>query len=239
MINFKVQGVDYRCVHDWDDMQLWKAIELSNVCKECPEVLKNIYQGDTRELTPDDEIKTIPLFAGKVMKCLTDVPQEVIDRIMPEDRMEFFQTYLNKFVIGVMYQPLDYEPTMLKSFELEGETYYIPQDRNILGNLRPMPNETAITFAESADLRIFAKKMEKSEIEVMPNVISIICRLKDEPYDEQTSLDRAHKFERLPMPIVWEVFFYLNECQRTLNSIMETFSKVLESKVKKQQLTAV
>ena len=70
----------------------------------------------------------------------------------------------------------------------------------------------------------------------MANIIAILCRPKDEQYDEAKSLKRAETMSELSMDIVWEIFFYLSSAYNTLGDTLLTYLKELESTKQKQPL---
>ena len=76
-----------------------------------------------------------------------------------------------------------------------------------MGVEKPFFDRTAIEFTECADLELFSKSFAGGKFEVAPNIISIICRPKQEKYNAAVCLLRADGFSELTMDTVWEVFF--------------------------------
>ena len=239
MINISINDKQYKIPESWDEIDLAKGIELTKVCYNCPDKLKEIYKGTEIEPTDTDYKKTFPLFYGEVLACLTGLSSEDIGKILWQERTAVYSRYLAPFAVGVMFQPVDYEAKNIESFKHDGETYYLPKSREVLGSERMMAFESALTFTEAADLEIYFSKMQKGKIEGMANIISILCRPEGEEYNEEKSLARAEGFMTLPMTVVWEVFFFLTECIEAIEPYMETYSHHLEQKLRKQQSAVV
>ena len=192
MLHITIDGTDYTAFDSWKSMPLSKAVELSLLCtKEMPVGLSELYsvisksKGDdakkeiseqSNKTSDEDYIKNFPAFYGKVMKCLTDIPQDVIDKTSPGSRIEFYNVHLFKFVFGILHYPTDIENTGIESFVHNKITYHLPKSKTVLGEVRPMADRTAIEFAEAADLELFSKQLEGGRFERAANIISILCR---------------------------------------------------------------
>lgn len=240
MINVKINNTMYRFPEHWGEVSLGQACELADLIeKEMPEELKLYFRTmhamkpeqfedhnrDVRkalaiqevEWTEEHHFKIFPTFYGKVIKILSNVPQEIIDFINPVSRNVFYNQHLKQFVWGVMYQPYDFAPKGIKSFVVDKVTYHFPADADILGVQRPMGKNTkAVEFTEASDLLTFAGEAMGGKARSMANVIAILCRPmlegKPEVYDEAVALERAKRFkEVLMMDVAWEVFFCITE----------------------------
>ena len=212
----------FHMVDSWDDFTLEKGIELSTICKQIPPKLKELYdlkaekQTDKvkelynhkfNKLTDRELIKTFPMFYGKVLRCLSDMPQRTVNKCLWEFRHAVYTEYLEKYVIGVMYAPYDIELKDVESFEHKGVKYYLPKSRLKMGQNVPMADAQVLEFTEAADLQLFSKDTEAGQLTYAANIISILARPKGEEYDEEVSLKRAEEFMQLPMRTVLNVFF--------------------------------
>lgn len=260
MYILKVNKTEYKSIERWDEMKLQVGIDLAILCyKDMPVRMKDYWDtmstldGTERDeetkkkmlefetsITEEERFKTFPEFYGKVLKLLSDIPQEVINFIDPISRMQFFHEYLKQFCWGVLYCPYDLKSEPIQYFDVEGIRYFIPEDSNILGTVRPMgKGTTAIEFAESADLLSFSSELSGGNVAAMANVISILCRpINDkgdiEKYDEKKSLEAAEIFKKyLNMKTVWEVFFCLREQLLLLHQY--TTISFLQDQVEKQR----
>ena len=254
MIPIAINGLEYRCASAWEDLPLSKAILISKLIhNEMPVHFKKLYalylkggQAESdieieklaKEITDEEFIKTFPVFYGKCLSLLSDIPDEVIAKISGASRSNFYNQYLYKFVFGLLHIPIDCERKFIKSFTWQGVEYYLPESKKYPGEDRPMFDRTAIEFAESADLELFSKELEGGKFERAANIIAILCRPKGEPYNESICLMRAEYFAELPMNIVWEVFFCFT--QQLILSQQSIAISLLEQAQKaiKQELAA-
>ena len=134
------------------------------------------------------------------------------------------------------------------------QEFWLPEYDQVVDEKRPMALSTAIEFTESADLQIFSKGLAGGKYERAANIVSILCRPKMkakeaielakkhdieytpkgdivvEPYIEEICLERAKKFKKLPMNIVWEVFFCL--IQHSILCAQNIQVSLLEEQVK-------
>ena len=251
MINITIDNNPYKVVEQWSEMTLLKAIELSLIVNSMPPRLKAVYdlmsQGGedldkniaewSASITDEEFLKLFPLFYGKVIECLTDIPADVIEHVNRSERDVFYKNYCEKFVFGLLYFPVDYQYKSPASFTHNDIEYFLPETKNIMGVEKPFFDRTAIEFTESADLEIYSKQLEAGKWEVAANIISILCRplvrldveykMELEKYNEETCLQRAEEFKSLTMDIVFEVFFCLAKhihlsTQRTVISSLES-----------------
>lgn len=231
MLILKFWEKEWRFCNEWQDLTIRQAARLQDVVSVLPsnfiEILRLTFFSDKDDANVKDKItelqngisleenlKTIPKIYGDIINVLTDIDRATIDKILPDDRVYLVNTYLLKFVIGVIFTPIDFAANQnKKQFTFKGETYNIPQSEyyKISGNVveKPLPNTTAIEFTEAADLSIAAEKMKSGKIKSLPNIIAILCKKDNEVYNETVSLKRAELFEDLDMQTAFEVFFCL------------------------------
>lgn len=231
MLILKFWEKEWRFCDKWQDLTIRQAARLQDVVSVLPsnfiEILRLTLFSDKDDVSVKDKItelqngitleenlKVIPQIYGDIINVLTDIDRMTIDKILPGDRVYLVNNYLLKFVVGVIFTPIDFiAHKNKKQFTFKGETYNIPQSEyfKISGNVveKPLPNTTAIEFTEAADLSIAAEKMKGGKIKSLPNIISILCRKDNEVYNETVSLKRAEMFEDLDMQTAFEVFFCL------------------------------
>ena len=109
----------------------------------------------------------------------------------------------------------EYEPTGIKSFELEGETYYFPSD-----SLR---KNTYGDFIEATQLDMTIENMQNGRYDVLPEQMAILCRKIDEEYDEEEIPKKTEKFKQLTMDIVYEFAFFLTIQSKRLLTISNMY----------------
>ena len=95
----------------------------------------------------------------------------------------------------------EYKPKGLKSFDLDGETYYFPSEF--------LRRETYGDFIESTQLDMYISDMENGKYDVLPEQMAILCRRIGEEYDEDVIPEKAEKFKELTMDVIWEFSFFL------------------------------
>jgi hypothetical protein len=245
MINIKIDKT-YSLPEYWSEITCKTAGELFAI--PIPKALKDNYDYLTKVtktepiITDIDLKKHIPEYFGKVISLLGNVPENIIAKTNRQDRYAIYNEYLEKFVIGVHYEPFDYKVQNLKSFEVDGETLYFPEPKEKLGRIIPM-DITTWEFTESVDLEIFCGQFAEGKYYVAPNIASILCRPKGEEYDEETCLERAKKMQDLPMDVVWEVFFCLLELlnlheKHALKYLIQTLTQEQNRSLKKQAYKA-
>lgn len=232
-----IGGTEYKAIETWEEMPLSTAIQVHQVIDDMPSMLRELYDHSTKKdpdqkltdelyakITDEDMIKLFPLFYGEIMCTLSTIPRSVMEGMMYDWRTSGYKKYCEGLVMGIMFG--DYsEIKNIKSFEWESDTYYLPTSGHFLGgNVDltkvsdqdistdvPMQNEQTIVFVEIADLEIYSERLKGGKYEVAANIVSIMCRPEGEEYNEKKSLERAEKFKELPMSIVWEVFFCIQQ----------------------------
>lgn len=252
-----VNQVTYRLKEAWHEITINQSIEIMKVINKMPERLREYYdlilKKQTKEVkakiekwndsvTVEERKKTFPAFYGRMLFKLSSVPQKVVDRIDWQGRTNIYHFKIGEgiscesVVIGLLSFPFDYKVQGIKSFKLNGETLLLPSTKTVLGKDKPMADEQAIVFTESADLEIFSEKLASGIYEYATNIVSILCRPKGEEYDEDKSLKRAEKMGKLSMDIFWEVFFCIIKRSILLNRDMITCLLDRELRTKRQLL---
>ena len=252
-----INNVSYQLKQGWHEITINEAIEIMKVINKMPERLREYYdlilkkqtkQVKTKiakwneDVTLEERVKIFPTFYGKMLYKLSNVPQKVIDRVDWQSRTNIYNFKIGEgiscesVVIGLLSFPFDYKVKNSESFKFKGETLLLPVTKSILGEQKPMADEQAIVFTESADLEIFANKLSGGVYERATNIISILCRPKGEEYDEEKSLKRAEDMGKLTMDVFWEVFFCIIKQSHILKRDMLICLLGQELKTKKQYL---
>lgn len=243
MLKIEVNGKQYDCIENWEEMSIGQAIDLLPVLYSLPESMQKIYSyafdkdGAKKQaevvITDEELIKELPKVYGDIIEKLTNIPRNVIDYITPESRTSFYNEYLLPFVLGLLVTPYNYKEQQLTHFDFEGEKYIFPMyEKDVNGDVRPASNITAIEFTESADLQLAATKIEQGKFNYATHVIAILCRPQGEAYNEKTMLERSEKFKELPMSIFWEVFFCLTQFSSILKSIYPILQVAAKGQIK-------
>jgi len=214
---YKISGINSikgELTPDWSEITLDKAIELKKyIDTECPEVLTNYYEELTKdekyeiELSEKERIKTLPKFYGGVLSILSDIPEKVVNKILWEQRTHLFNTYLNYFVIHLIYTDNTLKPYPKNHFTHNSTAYYLPKAEEALGTMIEAYETTMVEFAEASDVQVAMGDVIGGNIEGLKTMIAIYCRPKGEKYNEQKALERAKEFGDLTMDIALGVFF--------------------------------
>jgi hypothetical protein len=220
MVEIQVNRKKYKGVSSWEEMPCSLAAKLYAV--PMPEKLKACYQvsldkesgkkteEDVNKLletvTVEDTIKIWAEYYGEIISIWFDCD---VSKLNSDRRTHIFNQHCLNLILGLHWTPT--QTWIDKEFiELGEEKLYFPASKNVLGQNVPMAYETAITFAESADLQLNIDKFKGGQYEIAPNLVSILCRPKGEEYDEDMSLHRAEKLKDVKMDVAWQVFFCAN-----------------------------
>lgn len=225
MIQVTINDQPYLVCSDWKDLTIGKASELHKI--RMPETLRNCYtvavqaaqmpEKDAeirldeaeRQITIEDQHKHFPRYFSEVIACLSDIPETVLRQTDVNSIKALYNTYLQQFVEGVHFIP-NFQTKDIKSFEFEGETFFLPVSKKVFGVDVPMVDISALEFTESADLMVYLARIEQDkDVTMIANLVSILCRPEGEKYVEEISLQRAEMFKNLTMDVVWNVFFSL------------------------------
>tara|TARA_R110000772_G_scaffold265264_1_gene386576 strand:- start:138 stop:824 length:687 start_codon:yes stop_codon:yes gene_type:complete len=128
---------------------------------------------------------------------------------------------VNKVIEAVGILTEEYKPKGIKSFDLDGETYYFPSEA--------LRKNTYGDFIESTQLDMTIENTKNGRFDVLPEQMAILCRRIDEDYDEEDIPDKTKIFKKLTMDIVYEFAFFLTIQSRKL---LKTSNMYLEKKEK-------
>jgi hypothetical protein len=244
VVNVDINQKKYKVIESWSEMTIDQAVEIYKACDAIPDKLNDIYKAltdkealatATAEADDADCVKHFPKFYGKIITLVSDIPEDIVDRISWSERTAFFNQYVEKFVIGLLYHPYDFKAKGIKSFAHEEQVYFLPETKTVINDQRTFADATAIEFAESADLELHSRSMAGGKFEVAANIISILCRPEGEVYNEDVSLKRAESFRSLSMSVFYEVFFCLDLRLKNFRNASTTYLVESVSKAKPNQ----
>jgi hypothetical protein len=216
MLRIETNDKSYEVCREWEDISLSKMIDLNRLISSYPNRLKDLYKGEDVELE-EEYFEDFDNFRIKVVSLLSNIPQSVIEKTEKAELIALYNVLLSRFVAGCITFP-DYRIEGISEFMHKGETYYLPEcETDITGNPMPGVNISALEFTETTDLVNAGNEIENGQFGFAANVISILCRKKNEAYNEQACKERAKEFQDLGMNIVLEVFFCLDQCTTILS----------------------
>lgn len=207
----------------YSEIVLSQAIELAKL--DIPENLTELISGEIQEkdLTIEDLNKHFPEYFRKVFTVLTTEDLEYFKAIHPAEINRVFFSNVLAFWSKVMFDNFENDVTGIVSFDFKDEQYFLPTYKSIFGNEIPMYNSTFGQWTDSLDLtNLLAKQLQGGIIEVLPNLISVLCLRFGESYEEEKMLDRAKIFEEIPYDIAREVFFCITRVFRGSETYMLT-----------------
>lgn len=228
MIKITINGKKYKGVYSWNDLTLSRFCDLAAI--PIPEGYKQFIIADGK-FTPDNQksvdeyIEAVtaitedqlnvqfPEYYRKVIYCLSNIPQSIqLPDNLTHDLYEF---YFKPFVVSILYHtPLihfygelkQYEPNVIRSFNIGLQKFYLPETVNVMGKDVPLKNESILTYAEASDV-FRGMKLTADDINKLALFMAIYCRKRGEEYDERKVLQRKDLFMKAPMSVVWSVFF--------------------------------
>jgi hypothetical protein len=212
------EGIAFDIPTDWEDITLEHWSKLSTIIK------KHQKNSDLRKESHKDKYKDF----DDVEKILEDV--EFFDNIAlnkdifcflsglsKDDMKRVDMKQVNKVIDTIGALTEDYKPKGLKSFELDGETYYFPSEA--------LRKNTYGDFIESTQLDMTIEHMENGRFDVLPEQMAILCRRIDEEYDDEAIPEKTKKFKKLTMDIVYEFAFFLTIQSNKLLKISNMYSE--------------
>ena len=252
MLKIEVAGAFYDICNEWKDLSLTKFGELISI--EMPVKLRNrwlallkrddsLYEEFEKQVQYKDLVKAFPEYYGKILKFCSTIPQDVIERIDWKIREQLFNEYFIHFcVTGLSDLPLDktpeglapYDPKLIKSFEFNGDTFYLPESLERGGQVTPMVKESILTFSEAADIEVALHEWSEKGIDAMAQVAAVYCLKEGEQHNDEIVLKRTEEFKNLSMCEVWEVFFCIVLLGLQSQIAMGIFSKQKKKRRQRQ-----
>ena len=226
-INIKDKGKEREVVIpvEWKDITVKYWGELSSIIKKhydaasedkkdtkdkTHELLKGEGFGEIEDLLSDKELNI-----SQTMKMNSDI-FAYMTGLSKEDVKLVDIEQVEKVLSTINTLTEEYKPMGKCSFELDGETYYFPSEF--------FRKETYGDFIESTQLDMYIKDMANGKFDVLPEQMAILCRRIDEEYDDDIIPEKAEKFRKLTMDIVWEFSFFLTQRSVRLQKLFLMYS---------------
>lgn len=225
MIRITLNGKKYKGIYLWKEMTLDKFCELAAI--PMPEGYESFIIADGKftsdnlteyleavsKITDNQLNNDFPDYYRKVISCLSDVP---VDKLTTDQVNDLYEWYFKPFVISLIYgtpvihfmgQVKQYEPQEIKRFIAGREIFYVPETVTIMDQEIPLRHESLIAYCDACDI-LHGMRIGKDDVKRLALFMGIYCRKKGEKYDEQRALERQQVMMKVPMSIVWSVFFY-------------------------------
>lgn len=228
MIKIKIENKTFWGIYSWDDISIQQFADLAAIPmpdgyesfiladgKFSMEDL-NKYVEEVSKITDKQLNEDFPAYYRKVIKCLTNIPTKIIERLDPEKLNQLYDYYFKPFVVSILYhapvihfmgQIKPYEPLRFKLFRIGLQRFYLPEIVKVIDQDVPFAKEPIITYTEACGM-VRGLRFTKEDINRLAWFMAIYCRKKGERYDEQKVIKRTELFMKVPMSVVWSVFFY-------------------------------
>jgi hypothetical protein len=229
MIQIKIGKNKFRGIYSWSDITIQKFCELADIAMP-PEYDKFLqaegkfsidkmddYLAEISKITDKQLNEEFPVYYRQVVKCLTNIPDSILDKLDPKKINELYEYYFKPFVISIIYnipfihfmgQLTPWQPENIKSFRIGLQKFYLPKSVNILNEDVPLAKEPIITYIEASNV-FQGMRLTTDQLERMALFMAIYCRKKHERYNEQKTAERKELFMKTPMSVFWSVFFYI------------------------------
>ena len=111
------------------------------------------------------------------------------------------------------------EPEMIRSFELEGETYFAPQDLKAISKTVPMGKATFGQMLEALQL----EQLANGKYDMMPFVLASLFTKAGESVDDFDMQERGELFKQLPVTTAISAYFFLSNFASTSTKHISNF----------------
>ena len=183
MLQIKYEGLKKNVPSQWSELTIEDFHNLYQV----------IYKYEDSDLDKD-EVQKLNFIKDYVSFLL----KEEMDRV---DMMDVKD--IEHLVAGTQALLTEYEPKETTSFVFEEQEYRFPVD---------VRKQCFGEYIEVQALEKSAKLLKNGKFDVVAEQIARLCKKPEEMdtyLDEDIVMERAEKFKKLPMDIVWEFNFFL------------------------------
>ena len=203
MINLKI-GEHKCCIP-----QAWNEINLKNYTKIYEIINQNIFIEPTVEPTNEGDIKALDVERGlhnvrvnrRVFSEFTGIDKQIINQVDGNEMSETLMLMSQFLNLEINAKSIKTEQK--KSFSLKGKQYFFP--------IGKMKTSTFGDYIEASQLDLLAEKNKAGRFGVIAEQMAVLCREKNEVYDEDKVAKKTKMFGDLTMDIVWDFIFFLTK----------------------------
>lgn len=236
MIQISIKDQKYSLKNEWQDIAIAEAIKIINL--KLPDRVQKAMEAGGVGLS-DFMDNSGMNYAWDVLQILANIPDNILKNTHAGDVLNIFSIVMPLVVDLYNVAPNTYQPKMIRSFQFQDETFYLPESKVFNSVLVPGTDLDSVTFVESANMIDAMQGMKEKGIEYLPVVIACYCRKEDETFDQFTTMQRAERFHGLPMSVAWEVFFFMQHSLTTLlKDTLDYFAQAAKP-AKRETLTGV
>ena len=204
-MRIKIQKKWYDVKSNWSELTIADAQKLAE--HEPPTEYLKYLKNEVDGLNPDVEMQVLS-WVGKILPIISDIPNEVIESLMPTDRWVILKSLMH-IVSGVYLQipydlPYDMPPAIILA---EGKLYHVPTVRRVYNKDIYFSVVGFKTFSELLELQQLSDNIVKNAA----MLCALLLRKNDdeEQLTEDEKLRRAEIFSNMTMLDFWRVFFSL------------------------------
>jgi hypothetical protein len=228
MIRIIINKKKYKGVYSWPDITLQRFCDL--VAIPVPEGYEVYILADGKfsvdnidqyieavsKITEKQIKEEFPDYYRKVIGCLTNIPLKVIQQMTLDQINDTYEYYFKPFVVSLFYhtpvihfmgQITRYEPENIKKFHIGLNSFRLPETVRIMDQDFPLAKEPVISYTDAIDI-FGGAELSKLNIKTLALFMAIYCRKRGERYNDQKANERKELFMKVPMSVVWSVFFY-------------------------------
>jgi len=212
MLVIEIENKEYSIPDSWEEMTLDYYCGIYGIIKK--------YQATEEEEKSDNDLSKYFFHQQNKMNkelfaYMTGIDEKKINKISMDS--------INAVLSCLDDITKDYEPKGVDYFEFEGDVYYFPMDF--------LRTATFGDYIESQQLEMNTQYLKNGRFDILPEQMAILCKQVDEEVDLDDIDEKASKFRKLTMDIVWEFSFFLNKRIISSLGVIKTFSEMAEQKV--------
>jgi hypothetical protein len=212
MLTIEIEDKEYNIPDSWEEMTLDYYCGIYGIIKK--------YQATEEEEKSDNDLSKYFFDQQNKMNkelfaYMTGIDEKKINKISMDS--------INAVLSCLDDITKDYEPKGVDYFEFEGNVYYFPMDF--------LRTATFGDYIESQQLEMNTQYLKNGRFDILPEQMAILCKQVDEEVDLDDIDEKASKFRKLTMNVVWEFSFFLNKRIISSLGVIKTFSEMAEQKV--------
>tara|TARA_R100000655_G_scaffold109787_1_gene165463 strand:+ start:1681 stop:2385 length:705 start_codon:yes stop_codon:yes gene_type:complete len=218
MINLKIGEQKYSMPNEWNEITLDEYKKIVEIIKD-----NEFVEPKVEDLPTDQEGKEAlekeRSFSNvksnrKLLAHLAKIDEETINKCELNDvnnALNIMTEFLNNQSVTQYSEGIKYK------FDFKGTTYYFPDHQ--------MKKSTFGDYIETAQLDMLDKQGKSGRMSVIAEQMAILCREKNEEYDEVKVLKKTKIFGKLTMNVVWDFLFFLTKQIQDYQKNIQMFSK--------------
>ena len=219
MLVYEISEINktFRTPENWDEITLSQYAEFIEAVTALTDKLK---ADDKSESGFYEIVLSYRSEFNRIIRAFTGLNEKTINQVNAEDIYSVY-VQLTTFLSAPEFKPI-------KRFKFKNKYYYLPESaKDYFGNEIEMGKATFGEVVEALQIRNLNDSFKNNKFSALPYQIAILCRPKNEAYDDQKVADRAKMFGGLPMSVVWNISFFLMKPQI---NYLNRFLKSLEAK---------